>query len=159
MHCTSISVHGPCCLGQSLAEAPRHVPGRHSGALPLQGLPSGGGGHSWAAWGSLGHRHYACSSRRAIKTIFYRLGPCCKYGERQERPRTVCTAWGHLLLPSWQAAHRSPSQTPRGWQLGCPLQGAQEETRDSRAPAPACQPALETQFDSTGLLSKSRFQP
>lgn len=113
----------------------------------------------WALVGSLGHRHYACSSRRAIKTIFYRLGPCCKYGERQERPRTVCTAWGHLLLPSWQAAHRSPSQTPCGWQLGCPLQGAQEETRDSRAPAPACQPALETQFDSTGLLSKSRFQP
>lgn len=67
--------------------------------------------------------------------------------------------WGHLLLPSWQVAQRSPSQTPCGQQLRCPLQGAQEETRDSRAPATACQPALETQFDSTGLLSKSRFQP
>lgn len=77
---------------------PRPVSGRGSQARARQAqqsavLTGAAQRRWWALVGSLGHRNHECSSRRAIKTIFYRLGPCCKYGERQERPQSGGTSY------------------------------------------------------------------
>lgn len=127
MRCTSPSVRGPCCLGQSLAELCRHVPGGHSRSAALaRGCPARVGhaqrpaavvGTRVLLWLSTQPRAaWDADTTRAhteglLKQQLYRLGPCCKYGERQERPQrptAACTACGAPLTPrpdpTWPAA-------------------------------------------------------